>query len=79
MKNECSSEAKAGLKEEFTSQKATKKGKIITKKKYGYIDKSGALIIEPKFDYADDFDDGVAQAGIAVYVRKSDGKRQSKL
>lgn len=27
----------------------------------GYIDKTGAWIVEPKFDYAEEFNDGIAR------------------
>ena len=37
-------------------------------KKWGYIDKSGKVVIEPQFDSADDFSEGLAKV-------KKDGKR----
>ena len=31
--------------------------------KYGFIDKSGKVVIEPQFDDAEDFSEGLAQVG----------------
>ena len=30
-------------------------------KKYGFIDKSGKVVIEPQFDYVGDFSEGLAK------------------
>ena len=35
-------------------------------KKYGFIDKSGKVVIEPQFDYACDFSEELAQIEKAV-------------
>lgn len=32
--------------------------------KFGYIDKTGKIVIEPKYDYAFPFSDGLAQVAI---------------
>ena len=32
--------------------------------KYGYIDKTGQMIITPQFDYADAFSEGLTRVGI---------------
>ena len=34
--------------------------------KYGYIDKSGTMIVEPKFDDADNFRDGIAAVKVVI-------------
>lgn len=36
------------------------------KGKWGYMDESGKMVIEPQFDYADRFYDGLARIGIRV-------------
>jgi len=38
--------------------------------KYGFINKEGSVIIQPIFDSADSFENGLA----AVYLRKESGK-----
>jgi hypothetical protein len=44
-----------------------------TKKKYGYMDKNGEILITPQFDEADDFIDGTAI--VAVYIKDGESKK----
>lgn len=36
---------------------------ILVNKKYGYINKKGEIIIEPKYDYAEEFSEDLAIVG----------------
>lgn len=50
--------------------KPEKRRTIHVNYKYGYIDKAGAIVIEPQFDRADRFSDGMARIAIRSKVDK---------
>ena len=41
--------------------------------KYGYIDRTGKIVVNPQFDYARDFSDGMAVVGIGDYLSQKYG------
>uniref|UniRef100_A0A7C4CB44 WG repeat-containing protein n=1 Tax=candidate division WOR-3 bacterium TaxID=2052148 RepID=A0A7C4CB44_UNCW3 len=43
---------------------------VIVGGKWGYIDKSGSLVVNPQFDWAADFSEGLARVGIGVWPLK---------
>lgn len=48
--------------------------KVMINKKYGFIDRSGKIVVPAKYDYAEKFSDGIAWAGMAnqdsTYINK---------
>ena len=56
--------------------------KVMINKKYGFINRSGKIVIKPKYDYAERFSDGIAWASMAnqdsTYINK-EGKTVIKV
>ena len=40
--------------------------------KYGYIDREGQVVIEPRFDFAGDFSEGLASIGYRIRIEDAD-------